>query len=161
MKWDQCKATSRHPQLEEVTDINLSNWVIGKQDNDGVAKMFRDYPDEDPNETDPDERERQKREKRELRRGNNTASLRDAFYRITTIERFEDFATKRFPGKGPKDDKNTKDYAFDSCESLHDNVHGWCGGNSTAINKDGMRYMGHMSHVPLAAYDPIFWLHHW
>lgn len=131
----------------------------GKQDNNGVAKKLRDYPDVDPNEKDPDERKRQQNERDRL--GNQTASLRDAFYRITTIEKFEDFATKRYANKGPDEKKQlTKDYAFDSCESLHDNMHGWCGGDITSENEKRVRYMGHMSHVPLAAYDPIFWLHH-
>lgn len=150
------------PKKGEV-DIDFEH---GKQDNDGVAKMLRDYPDIDPNEKDPKERERQKRQRDILRRGNRTASLRDAFYRITTIESFEDFATKRCKNNGPGDGGLTKDYAFDSCESLHDNVHGWCGGDVTSEkekkdpNEKPVRYMGHMSHVPLAAYDPIFWLHH-
>ena len=36
-----------------------------------------------------------------------------------------------------------------SVESLHDDYHGHCGG------------IGHMSRVPIAAFDPVFWLHHW
>lgn len=38
-----------------------------------------------------------------------------------------------------------------SVESLHDDYHGNCGGGRG----------GHMSHVPAAAFDPVFWLHHW
>lgn len=36
-----------------------------------------------------------------------------------------------------------------SLENLHNTYHGACGGQ------------GHMSRVPVAAYDPIFWFHHW
>ena len=36
-----------------------------------------------------------------------------------------------------------------SLESLHDTYHGNIGGS------------GHMGMVPIAAFDPIFWLHHW
>ncbi|KAK6332681.1 hypothetical protein TWF730_004340 [Orbilia blumenaviensis] len=35
-----------------------------------------------------------------------------------------------------------------SIEDVHNNMHGWIGGN------------GHMSNVPTSAFDPIFWLHH-
>ena len=38
---------------------------------------------------------------------------------------------------------------FGSIEGLHNDYHGHCGG------------IGHMSRVPVAAFDPVFWLHHW
>lgn len=37
-----------------------------------------------------------------------------------------------------------------SIEGFHDMYHGAIGGGG-----------GHMSWVPLAAFDPAFWLHHW
>ncbi|KAF2685861.1 Di-copper centre-containing protein [Lentithecium fluviatile CBS 122367] len=37
----------------------------------------------------------------------------------------------------------------DSFESVHDEIHGTAGGNG-----------GHMSYLDVAAFDPIFWLHH-
>ncbi|KAL8792906.1 MAG: hypothetical protein Q9195_004483 [Heterodermia aff. obscurata] len=43
---------------------------------------------------------------------------------------------------------NKKATVFGSLEGLHDDYHGLTGGN------------GHMSRVPVAAFDPIFWLHH-
>ena len=39
-----------------------------------------------------------------------------------------------------------------SMESLHDNYHGLLGGSL---------FTGHMGRVPVAAFDPVFWLHHW
>lgn len=44
---------------------------------------------------------------------------------------------------------NKKSTVFGSVEGLHDDYHGNCGG------------VGHMGRVPLAAFDPVFWLHHW
>ncbi|KAI6760465.1 hypothetical protein HG530_009325 [Fusarium avenaceum] len=41
-----------------------------------------------------------------------------------------------------------------SLEYIHNNVHNLTGGN------DYTSGMGHMSDVPVAAFDPIFWLHH-
>ena len=37
---------------------------------------------------------------------------------------------------------------YASLEGIHNNIHVWTGGK------------GHMSQVPVAAFDPIFWLHH-
>lgn len=52
-----------------------------------------------------------------------------------------------FSNRADVDDEPT---VYGSVESLHDHYHGNCGG-------DG----GHMSRVPVAAFDPVFWLHHW
>ncbi|KAF4991858.1 hypothetical protein FGRMN_7576, partial [Fusarium graminum] len=41
-----------------------------------------------------------------------------------------------------------------SLEYIHNNVHNLTGGSDYATG------MGHMSDVPVAAFDPIFWLHH-
>lgn len=144
IQFDQCKATSRHAKSVGVNQ----DWINGKQNNDDIMLELRDYKWDPKNN---DEKERG---------GNLTASLRDAFYRLTTIENFEDFATKRAPQHGAKDPMR-KDYAFDSSENLHDNMHGWCGGPWTEPDHEKVRLMGHMSHVPLAAFDPIFWIHHW
>ncbi|KAL9032333.1 MAG: hypothetical protein Q9214_008013, partial [Letrouitia sp. 1 TL-2023] len=77
--FDVCKATSRHPKSE--TGVN-QDWIMGKQDNEAIVKELRDYR-WDPKNNNED------------KNGNLTASLRDAFYRLTTIKNFEDFATKR------------------------------------------------------------------
>ena len=51
-----------------------------------------------------------------------------------------------FSNKAVVDNKAT---VFGSLEGLHDDYHGLTGGT------------GHMGRVPVAAFDPIFWLHHW
>ncbi|RFN51310.1 di-copper centre-containing protein [Fusarium flagelliforme] len=142
--FDRCIATSRWAQ---GTGIN-QEWIDGKQNNDFIVKSLRDYRWNPEDNTE------------DVRMGNLTASLRDAFYRVLTIEKFEDFATKRKPGGEPRTKGNTKEYAFDSAENIHDNLHGWCGGDRTDASTEGYALLGHMSHVPLAAFDPIFWLHH-
>lgn len=124
------------------------DWVTGKQDNEAIADALRDYKWDPETNTE------------NAKMGNMTAGLRAAFYRVLTIETFEDFATKRAPNHGA-DDPVQKDYAFDSCEGIHDNMHNWCGGDWTEPDNHNIRLMGHMAHVPLAAFDPIFWLHHW
>ncbi|KAF7868351.1 hypothetical protein EAF04_004883 [Stromatinia cepivora] len=47
--------------------------------------------------------------------------------------------------------KGSGSSGFGNIESIHDTVHTLTG---------GLIYSGHMSVVPVAAYDPIFWFHH-
>ncbi|MCJ1306198.1 hypothetical protein MMC08_009016 [Hypocenomyce scalaris] len=53
-----------------------------------------------------------------------------------------------FPVPDPEDPEYPKKQLYGSIETLHNRYHGICGGE------------GHMSRVPVAAFDPIFWLHH-
>ncbi|PGH12901.1 hypothetical protein AJ79_04001 [Helicocarpus griseus UAMH5409] len=47
--------------------------------------------------------------------------------------------------------EGTNDISKDvNLEYIHNNVHGWVGGD----------YTGHMSEIPVATFDPLFWLHH-
>lgn len=86
-----------------------------------------------------------------------TASLRDAFYRLFTIKEFEDFAsTAPFIPKDPR-----SDMPYESCESIHNDMHGWCGGPTTKPAGNANVMQGHMSVVAVAAFDPLFWFHHW
>jgi tyrosinase len=48
--------------------------------------------------------------------------------------------------------------AYASLEDIHDNIHGLIGG--PAPNNQSSP-PGHMSIIPYAAFDPVFWLHHW
>ena len=75
-----------------------------------------------------------------------TASLRDAFYRVIYMSNYEAFSIK----------KHADDSAWGPLESIHDDLHGWCRGGGS-----GQLAYGHMPWVPVAAFDPIFWLHHW
>ncbi|KAI1800384.1 Di-copper centre-containing protein [Daldinia bambusicola] len=141
--FDQCQATSRHPEGKGVN----RDWILGKQNNQGIVKKMRDY------------RYKEDGNKKEYERlGNTTASLRGAFYRVLTITKFEDFATERAPGHGAK--PATKEFAFDSSENIHDLMHLTCGGDDTEPDSQNMSLKGHMSKVPVAAFDPIFWIHH-
>lgn len=82
--------------------------------------------------------------------GNLTASTREAFYRVLTLSDYEDFSTTLRPGDQKPDPR------WGSIETLHNSLHRWCGGGSF-----GEPAYGHMAIVAVAAFDPIFWLHHW
>lgn len=42
-----------------------------------------------------------------------------------------------------------EDSNFLKLYKIHNNIHGWTGD------------AGHMGNVPVASFDPLFWLHHW
>jgi tyrosinase len=64
-------------------------------------------------------------------------------FQIFQIDTFSRFSTARFPSAG------LTPLEWNSVEGIHDNVHTMVGGMG-----------GHMSTVPVAAFDPIFWIHH-
>jgi tyrosinase len=62
------------------------------------------------------------------------------------------------PTRTPSIDKEKKPskikgLGFGSLEDIHNTVHVLVGGW-------GDKFDGHMKHVPISAFDPIFWLHH-
>ncbi len=70
-------------------------------------------------------------------------TLPEAVYRLMLqnyLPTYNSFAST-WAGEGPLS-------AYASLEGIHNNIHVWVGGS------------GHMTHVPVAAFDPIFWLHH-
>ncbi|KAK0671448.1 common central domain of tyrosinase-domain-containing protein [Cercophora samala] len=140
---DLCKGTTRHATLEPGSDVE-EVWIEGRNQNDAVVNALRniEYDGEVP--------------------GNLRASPSDAFYRVVNIPKFEDFATKRFEGMGPDEKDNQKEIVFGSAENLHDWIHGVCGGEDVrpTVGGKNLFLLGHMSNVPVAAFDPIFWVHH-
>ncbi|KAF8249103.1 Di-copper centre-containing protein [Wilcoxina mikolae CBS 423.85] len=63
-------------------------------------------------------------------------------FQLFSISTFSRFSAARYPGKSLPID-------FASIEMIHNNIHGAVGGGQ-----------GHMGNVAVAAFDPIFWLHH-
>lgn len=72
----------------------------------------------------------------------NTISIRD---RITSNQTYESFATT---------DETLG--ASGNLESLHNGYHGALGGGDYNAG-----YLGWMGQPPTAAFDPVFWIHHW
>jgi len=50
--------------------------------------------------------------------------------------------------------------ASGNLESIHGAYHMLIGGGSGSPLGDPTNLQGHMSHVPIAAFDPVFWMHH-
>lgn len=136
-----CKATSRYPPTNDQGSPISSTFIDGYQDNDSIMRKLRDRRiggNED------------KSTKYSALGGNLTSSLREEFYRVVTMDNYEHFSTTRRP-KGSPDIRG-----WASIESLHNIIHLWCGGGNF-----GEPAKGHMALNEVAAFDPIFWLHHW
>ncbi|KAK4456428.1 hypothetical protein QBC42DRAFT_238563 [Cladorrhinum samala] len=142
-----CKATTRYAELGSDKNFD-QRWIDGQQENKAVVDALRSLDYEVDGNQVP---------------GSLRASPSDAFYRVVTIPKFEDFATKRLPGRTADDKPSSKEDVYASAENLHDWVHGVCGGapvNGKTVDGKVLSIRGHMSWVPAAAFDPIFWIHH-
>jgi len=123
-------------------------WLDGVQNNDALVNVLRD-----------NKIKYKTAKNSENPSGVMNESLRDAYSRLFSIERFEDFAStqpaKRLEGQ-------IQDIVYNNCESLHNSMHGWCGGSPKLAWGSGTPLQqGHMSDPSVAAFDPLFWFHHW
>ncbi|SCO36199.1 related to tyrosinase precursor [Fusarium fujikuroi] len=83
----------------------------------------------------------------------NPGSLSDAVNRMFSKgynSNWGQFASTKWIAEG----KGCPQTGYISLEYIHNNIHNLTGGSDYATG------MGHMSDVPVAAFDPIFWLHH-
>ncbi|EWZ99665.1 hypothetical protein FOWG_00085 [Fusarium oxysporum f. sp. lycopersici MN25] len=83
----------------------------------------------------------------------NPGSLSDAVNRMFSEgynSNWGQFASTKWIAEG----KGCPNTVYISLEYIHNNIHNLTGGSDYATG------MGHMSDVPVAAFDPIFWLHH-
>ncbi|RJE24069.1 hypothetical protein PHISCL_03605 [Aspergillus sclerotialis] len=78
-----------------------------------------------------------------LGKGSTYGQAAEMVYRLLTVPiTYPTFATTAQLNEDVQNDINL--------EYIHNNVHGWAGGD----------YNGHMSQIPVATFDPLFWLHH-
>ncbi|KAH7013796.1 hypothetical protein EDB80DRAFT_749421 [Ilyonectria destructans] len=87
-----------------------------------------------------------------VRMKHNPGNLADSVNRMFSPEynsTWGQFASTKWRKEG-----HTNTTGYMSLEYIHNNVHNLTGGSAF---KTGV---GHMSDVPVAAFDPIFWLHH-
>ncbi|KAL3471608.1 hypothetical protein BJX99DRAFT_266607 [Aspergillus californicus] len=76
--------------------------------------------------------------------GKNYGAAAELVYRLLTYPLdYEEFATTALDAREPKVSADV------NIEFIHNNIHWWAGGEG-----------GQMSQIPVATFDPIFWLHH-
>lgn len=114
-----------------ATSTDDSSWVDGFVDNEAIVKQL------------------QALKWKETPQRKEIPSLAEAVYRLFTskyLTNYAAFATARWiPRQVPTD--------YISLENVHNSIHTATGGLRNAY--------GHMQSVPVAAFDPIFWIHHW
>jgi len=164
--YSECKATSRHPEGDRQTTA----WVEGIVNNNKLINTLRDTMlvrvTDEP-----------KLKPRAIidglvgitkKTGALNESLRDAYSRLFSIKRFEDFASTQ-PLKVVQRDPVTKkairwlvkEPVFNNCESMHNSMHMWCGGSTKSDWRSADKLQqGQMSDPEVAAFDPLFWFHH-
>ncbi|QSS48849.1 photo-regulated tyrosinase [Histoplasma capsulatum var. duboisii H88] len=119
-----CIGTSRSPDIEDSQNPESETWKNGVVNNNqvGIALKSPGWMGD----------------------GKYGAASEMVYRLLTHPLDYPSFATT-FRAKGQDD--ISKDI---NLEYIHNNVHGWVGGN----------YTGHMSEIPVATFDPLFWLHH-
>ncbi|MCJ1424292.1 hypothetical protein MMC29_002179 [Sticta canariensis] len=143
-QFNTCKGTSRYPPTNAAGQPNSRTFIEGYQDNDSIMRSLRDFSIASTGQSDSNTAVVTS----VVNGGNLTSALREAFYRVIVMPNYETFSNSSFNNGNPVP-------AWDSIEALHGLIHGLCGG--AIINGTGY---GHMAQVPVAAFDPIFWLHH-
>jgi tyrosinase len=128
--FSKSRSTSRWAKFEPQGSVVSENWVSGTVDNEAISTALEAHKWYNHN-ADP-------------------VPLAEMVYRLYEpdyIKSYAQFATTRFPKGEDRDPK-----AYLNLEFIHNNVHNWTGGF------DGS--MGHMTEVPVAGFDPIFFMHH-
>ena len=75
----------------------------------------------------------------------NRVSARDRVYNLLTqYPDYSNFSNEAWIADMPQGG------FYDSIESVHDAIHGLIGGD----------HFGHMTYLDVAAFDPVFWMHH-
>jgi tyrosinase len=133
------QGTSRYPPGQGVT----KEWISGIQNNEALIRTLQDEK-AFPKGTD------------DATGGVVNESLRDAYARLFSIKRFEDFASTQ-----PSRELRVADAVYQNVENLHNDMHVWCGGDVAPPNRNLQAQAGHMSNPSVAAFDPLFWFHHW
>ncbi|KAL7900614.1 Monophenol monooxygenase [Trichoderma sp. SZMC 28014] len=130
--WDLCVGTSRHA-ISYYDEKR--NWVQGCTDADKVREALEGPLSHSTGSSD-------------------RLTLKDAVFRLLTDEystKYEHFASTKHK---PELLEGNEAKGYLSLESIHNSVHNFIGGDNVVAG------CGHMSSVPVAAFDPIFWLHH-
>ncbi|EWZ40660.1 common central domain of tyrosinase-domain-containing protein [Fusarium oxysporum Fo47] len=152
LPWSKCSATSRYGlRIEDgVNWTGLAGFNNFDEANKTLSKFqegwYPPYLEGDP--------------KRDSFKGPGT--LADAVNRLFSPEytdTWETFSSTKWWNESARDIST----GYLSLEYIHNNVHNLTGGSNAKLRKKDQKGgwgVGHMSDVPVSAFDPIFWLHH-
>ncbi|KAI1113782.1 Di-copper centre-containing protein [Nemania sp. NC0429] len=135
LQFSKSVGTSRWAPTDPDAQTASANWVNGMVDNKKVAEALEDHEWIGTLDT------------------ADNVPLAEMVYRLYVpyyVGNFSKFATTKY--RTSEDWSEDEPASFLSLEYIHNNIHNWAGG------LDG--YIGHMAEVPVAAFDPIFYMHH-
>ncbi|KAM0421046.1 hypothetical protein ACHAPT_011117 [Fusarium lateritium] len=149
LPWGQCTGTSRYGVLNKqgggyeglngINNFNQANLTINAMSD--TTNWYNPYRAKDP--------------KRDAKFASKPpGTLADSINRLFSSE-YNDTWGSFSSTKWWAESAQTVTTGYLSLEYIHNNVHNVTGGGD--LEKGGL---GHMSDVPVAAFDPIFWLHH-
>ncbi|KAF6521758.1 hypothetical protein HZS61_013286 [Fusarium oxysporum f. sp. conglutinans] len=151
--WSKTSATSRYGIFKgEEEEKDPAKYFTGLEGvnncgkaNASLARVHENGPDDKPRWSTMDQHSKDHTW--------NPGSLSDAVNRMFSKgynPNWGQFASTKWIAEG----KGCPKTGYISLEYIHNNIHNLTGGSDYATG------MGHMSDVPVAAFDPIFWLHH-
>ncbi|KAK4674167.1 hypothetical protein QC763_118030 [Podospora pseudopauciseta] len=127
------QATSRWATYEPESDTVSTQWTEGTVRNSLITSTLNEHP--------------------WYGKGIDNVPLAEMVYRLYVhdyIASYTQFATTKFRTSPDYDPGSPAAYL--NLEYIHNNIHNWTGGFD--------KYVGHMAEPAVAAYDPIFWMHH-
>ncbi|KAJ2985275.1 hypothetical protein NUW58_g5624 [Xylaria curta] len=139
--WDKCTATTKYG-LHKGSDFNTATDHGQHVEKSNLALNVHPWLEDNEGPKNPNPR---------------LQSLRHEVQRLFTYDftAWGCFASTIYGGKG------TPPTDFLSLEFIHNNIHAWVGGIDVNNTEDPRFYgAGHMGDVPVAAFDPIFFLYH-
>nr|6JU5_A Chain A, Tyrosinase [Aspergillus oryzae] len=148
LPFDKCQSTTKYGLLE---NYNADVWADGGQNWLRANLALNEHP-----------------WYQNLDGWDSVPTLQDMTFRLLTTGglNWGEFSSTRYDDKKEETQPKNNEQApknWMNLEAIHNNVHNWVGG--FMFSRPGRHDLklwgaGHMSSVPVAAYDPIFWLHH-
>ncbi|KAE8158927.1 common central domain of tyrosinase-domain-containing protein [Aspergillus tamarii] len=144
LPFDKCQSTTKYGLLE---NYNADVWADGGQNWLRANLALNEHP-----------------WYQNLDGWNSVPTLQEMTFRLlgSIGHNWGEFSSTRYDDSPKGDQQPPKNWM--NLEAIHNNVHNWVGG--FMFSRPGRHDLklwgaGHMSSVPVAAFDPIFWLHHW
>ncbi|KAJ5833967.1 tyrosinase [Penicillium riverlandense] len=151
--YGNCTGLSRCPKAKYYTSTEAhtaeyKKWREGEIDNEQIYANFKALPWVNISETDDASKEIHEK----FAKFNGGSRAAENVYRMFTYStNYENFASAGGLGEATAgSNKLPQGHWYQSLEAIHNSIHWWVGGDNN----------GHMSQVPVASFDPFFWLHH-
>ncbi|KZT33401.1 Di-copper centre-containing protein [Sistotremastrum suecicum HHB10207 ss-3] len=153
LPFDIAKQTSRYPpywppEPEKPKASTVTAWTEGIRLDDNITDALRGADWYNNPKPDPDDPKPPK----------YPNDISEVVYRLFTEKYFSTYSHFASTNYEKNEQKQKRLADFLSLEAIHNNLHLWLGGGGPRDKSESGP--GHMSIVPVAAFDPIFWLHH-